>query len=326
MADEAIPEALEDMVSRSRVAIFIGRNDTGKSTLIRDIADKLDVSIIDADIGQSDIGPPSVVSLGEKRNGRYRMVDGYFCGSTSPAKHLLQLLAGTSRMAARVKKFPALVNTTGLATGEVGRILKTEKINALSPDLIVGIGGKELYYLDAFGRGAARVIRLPVSPFARIKTRAERTRLRQQAFAGHFAGGRLATFPFQSFSTERSLLFNGISPGSRDDVLRIDVSGAEAMAVVSDRFQGARELMNDLGVRLLHLYHPEDFKGALVGLVDDKGIFAGLGIIEAMDFDSEEISLFTPARYFSILQFGSIRLDPRDFSYRGTFTGLVLRA
>ena len=116
MSDETYLPGLVQNILESRIAIVIGKIDTGKSTLIKMISDIIDVSIVDADIGQSDIGPPAVVSLGEKINGQYRMIDGYFCGSTTPAGHFLQLMAGIVRMARASKKFPVLVNTIGLVT------------------------------------------------------------------------------------------------------------------------------------------------------------------------------------------------------------------
>ncbi|HTX43183.1 MAG TPA: Clp1/GlmU family protein [Methanocella sp.] len=320
-----IADRVFDAISGSKMAFFVGRSDTGKSTLIKHIARDLDVSVIDADIGQSDIGPPTVVSLGVRRGESYRMADGYFCGSTTPARYFLQLISGTARMSKRVKKYPVLVNTTGLATGEVGRALKTEKINALAPDLIVGIGDG-LEYLDAFARAGATVLHLPVSPLVKLKSPSERAVLRQKAFRDHFKDASSITFPFKRFSVERSLLFNGTRPRVAGDVLRLDVSGNEALVVASAGLWGLKELMNTLNVAILHVYASGDFKNALVGLLDGRGKFLGLGIIEALDFDDEKAHLYTAVSSFSVLQFGSIKLDLKDFHYTGPFSGHTLRA
>lgn len=313
-------DPLVSLVSRSRIAMFIGRNDTGKSTLIKRIAQELDVSVIDADIGQSDIGPPTVVSLGERHNERYKMLDGYFCGSTTPAKHFLPLLAGTSRMAKRIKRFPALVNTTGLATGAIGRMLKTEKINALDPDVIIGIG-IGLEYLDAFERTGATVMHLPVSTAVRQKSHSERTALRQNAFKEHFSGARMFTYPFKKFAVERSLLFNGTTPEVSDDILHVDVSDDEALVIIKERSLDIEALMNSMNVSTVHVYTPDDFMNVLVGLMDDHGKLLGLGLINAMDFERKEICLYTAVKAFSVLQFGSIKLSMKDFSYAGSFSG-----
>jgi polynucleotide 5'-hydroxyl-kinase GRC3/NOL9 len=318
-------EGLLEAVARSRIAFFVGRTDAGKSTLIKRIASGMDVSMIDSDIGQSDVGPPSVVALGERHGDGYVMADGYFCGSTSPARHFLPLIAGSARMAGRARIWPVLVNTTGLATGEVGRALKTEKINALAPDLIVGIGGG-LEYLDAFGRTGATVMHLPVSPLVKPKSRQERAALRQKAFGEHFRGARSIENPFGKFSVERSLLFNGERPHVARGVLRLDVSGSEALAVVPGKTQGYKALMDKLSLDVLHIYAPEDFVNVLVGLLDGHGKFLGLGIIEDIDFEEEKIHVHTAAGHFSVLQLGSIKLDMKHYNYAGPFSGRTLKA
>ncbi len=47
---------------------------------------------------------------------------------------------------------------------------------------------------------------------------------------------------------------------------------------------------------------------------------------EAMGFEDEKIRLYTAASPFSVLQFGSIKLDMEDFHYMGAFSGQTLRA
>ena len=98
MSGEGFLDRLLDIVSGHERIMVVGRVDTGKSTLIKNLADHMDACVLDADIGQNDIGPPSVVSLGERVDGRYQAIDGYFCGSTSPSGHFLQVIAGVSRL------------------------------------------------------------------------------------------------------------------------------------------------------------------------------------------------------------------------------------
>ena len=62
---EAI-KAKQKELNRAPVVLFIGDVDTGKTTLITYILNKLvkqglKVGIIDADIGQSDVGPPTTI-------------------------------------------------------------------------------------------------------------------------------------------------------------------------------------------------------------------------------------------------------------------------
>jgi polynucleotide 5'-hydroxyl-kinase GRC3/NOL9 len=330
MTDERDISHLIDLVAGSRIAIVIGNTDTGKSTLIKRIAERIDVSIVDADIGQSDIGPPTVVSLGEDRNGRYHMIDGYFCGSTTPSGHFLQLMAGMARMAGQAKRSPVLINTIGLATGDIGRSLNTEVINALKPDLIIGISeGDELAYLDVFQRTGAQIVHLPVSPYVKKKTASERTQNRQLAFAEHFQNASSKTLSFGQFAVERSLLFNGTKKdiyGDIHDILYVEVSGSEAVAVSESRIMDIDDFILELGVGTLYVYTIDAFAGALVGLMDSDGRFLGLGIIESIDFKNEQIRIYTTVTGFSVMQFGSIKLKLPDFAYGGPFHPKIFRA
>lgn len=330
MTDERDISHFIDLVAGSKIAIVIGNTDTGKSTLIKRIAERVEVSIIDADIGQSDIGPPTVVSLGEDRNGRYYMIDGYFCGSTTPSGHFLQLMAGMARMVWLAKRSPVLINTIGLATGDIGRSLNTEVINALKPDLIIGISeGDELAYLNAFRSTGALVVHLPVSPYVKKKTASERTQNRQMAFAEHFQNASSKTFSFGQFAVERSLLFNGTKKditGTMHDILYLAVSGGEAVAVSESRIMDIDNMIRELGVGTLYVYTIDTFTGALVGLMDTNGRFLGLGIIESIDFTNGQIRIYMTATGFSVLQFGSIKLKLPDFAYGGPFHPKIFRA
>lgn len=133
-----------------RLVLFIGAVDTGKTTMIRELAGELarksKVGVVDADIGQSSIGPPSTVAWG-RVSGRFDSWDSlaaedlYFTGDVSPSGNLLQLLTGTKLMteAALAACDKVLVDTTGLVGKQVGGILKRQKIDLLRPDMIVAI-------------------------------------------------------------------------------------------------------------------------------------------------------------------------------------------
>lgn len=320
---------LVDTIGNARMAIVIGRTDSGKSTIIKQLAGHIAASIVDGDIGQSDIGPPTVVSLAENVDGSFRMVDGYFCGSTTPSGHLLPLIAGMVRMAHVAKKHPILINTTGLATGNIGRSLVTEFIDALRPDVIIGISNSdELKYLDAFGQQSARIIHLPISPHVKEKTKNERERYRRLAFKKHFEGATSQIFQIENFSVERSLLFNGMEHDLTEipGILHAETSGLETIVVREDVNVNVQAIMERLNTSTIDIYTNFDFAGVLVGLVGPTGQFLGLGIIEAIDFIGRTIRLFTTIKNFSVLQFGSIRLSVEDYSYIGPFRPKTYRA
>ncbi|WP_048197781.1 Clp1/GlmU family protein [Methanocella arvoryzae] len=327
-------EDILDRVSRSRITLVAGISDTGKSTLVRRLADELPAMVVDSDIGQSDMGPPSVVSLGYRREGRFHMTDGYFVGSVTPARHFLQLMAGVSRMVLQCNRYPLIVNTTGLATGGIGRTLLTEKINAVSPDLIITIStDNELSYLNAFRKCGIEIMNMMPGPDVREKSRAERNLLRGRAFREHFEGASVQSIALQDTGIERSLLNNGavVSPDTIRselgfDAVHVEVSGDEAIAVFEDLVPERETIALAFGTKVISAYAASDFENVLVGIIDRDGHLSGLGIVKSIDFDRKVINILTCAKDFSVIQFGTMKLDPETFASAGQFLPSFYRA
>jgi polynucleotide 5'-hydroxyl-kinase GRC3/NOL9 len=266
-------------------------------------------------------------------NGHYRMIDGYFCGSTTPSRHFLQMIAGVSRMLPRCEKRPVLVNTTGLATGEIGRALKTEKINAIMPDLIIGLEtGNELKYLDAFSRAGAEVVKFRPHPLVTSRSRAMRDSLRANGFRAHFQGAASTSHRLDGLGVERFLLNNGKSVDQSIfrafpdlDIVHAEVVDDEALVIYNGRLTAEERLTSIPGVRTAHAYRRDVFSGLLTGLLGSHGELLALGLIDSLDFDTGMIKIYSRLKDFSVLQFGTLRLNREDYSSRGTFSPETFR-
>lgn len=171
-----------DKAKESEVSITIGETDSGKSTLVKFLHDEFGGSIIDSDVGQSDIGPPAVISL--SKTGR-EMSDGYFVGSTTPRGHFLEMIVGTKRMVERADP-PTFIDTTGMVHGPPARALKTQKIESLQPDFILLLG-RNLDYYHTFETVGIDVVDLPIPKGARSRSRKERRNSRIKAFQKYFS-------------------------------------------------------------------------------------------------------------------------------------------
>jgi polynucleotide 5'-hydroxyl-kinase GRC3/NOL9 len=133
---------------QSGIYLFLGAADTGKTTLIKAMAERLvgnqSVGIIDADIGQSHIGPPTTVgwAVAEKSGFDFSKlgVQGIsFVGDVTPSGHLLQLTAGIVRCVERALKISKLVliDTPGFVKGPAACALWWTVQRILQPHVIV---------------------------------------------------------------------------------------------------------------------------------------------------------------------------------------------
>jgi polynucleotide 5'-hydroxyl-kinase GRC3/NOL9 len=153
-------EVIEKALARRGVIMLLGGLDTGKSTLARRIAGRaidggLVAALLDADVGQSTVGPPTTVGLKLCRDrpdldpaALARADHLAFVGATSPQGHLLPLVTGARLLLDRAREASAdlvVVDTTGLVSGVYGQVLKFNKIGVLQPDLVIGLArGGEL--------------------------------------------------------------------------------------------------------------------------------------------------------------------------------------
>ncbi len=299
-------QAVEALIRDPGIAMVVGASDSGKTTWVGLAAralvqsGQLPLAIVDADVGQSTIGPPTTVALAflkESLPSDFR-IDSlpwqglFFVGAVSPLGHLLQTLVGTKRLvdtAIRSGAGTVLVDTTGLIDQGPGFQLKLRKIELMSPRHLMALQeGKELEPLLAVveGRPGLRIHRLEVSSSARARTPAERSRYRAGRFAAYLAGAH-------TLALEAEQLVILAPPGGR---LRVK------MGVASPLLQPS-------------MLRREDLIGLLVGLHDSGNETLGLGVLEEISEDCRRISVRTRVDQTSairILQLGSTYLDGRE--------------
>lgn len=197
----------------ARVTMVIGESDAGKTTLVTALAGALAarglaVGVVDADLGQSEIGPPTTIGLGRVRGSLARLADAeavalQFVGATSPAGNLPATLAGIRKMLERARAAGldrVLIDTTGLVAGELGRVLKQAKIELADPDLVVCLerAGECEHIVRPYPPLARpAVLRLPVPGAARSRGPEERRRYRQGRLQAYFASARPVTLDLE---------------------------------------------------------------------------------------------------------------------------------
>ena len=195
----------------------IGASDSGKTTFLLFMLNFLikkgkRVGMLDLDIGQSSIGPPTTVGFGIANKEVETLTEIkpeklYFVGSVSPKGHLLQILIGAEKLIREVEKHRVdhlLVDTTGLVDGPVAEILKEAKIEIINPDFIILFEEKEERenLIKPFIFSEKRIIRVKPSPYVSQRDREERIKYRENRFKEYFKDGKILKIIF----SEKNLL------------------------------------------------------------------------------------------------------------------------
>ena len=190
--------------ARARVTVIVGESEAGKTSLTAWLAGELAtagdrVAVVDADLGQSEIGPPTTVGLGRIRGPVTRLADAEclaleFVGATSAARCLRQTALATARLVDRARALGfqrILVDTSGLVAGDFGRALKRLKIDAVRPDLLVLVqraGECEHIARPYEAAGAPVIVRVAALPSPARRTPTVRRLHRERALAAALAG------------------------------------------------------------------------------------------------------------------------------------------
>jgi polynucleotide 5'-hydroxyl-kinase GRC3/NOL9 len=199
--------AYERLLESPGVVLLLGALDTGKTTFgielaRRAVEARIPTAIVDADIVQSTVGPPTTVGLKycneatDMSRDALREADALgFVGSLMPKGHLLPLIASTAKLVARAGGAGSelvIVDTTSLVSGLYGQSLKFFKMDLVQPDFVVAFErGGELEPLVGMAQRftPAEVMELGVSANAVSRSVEERMSFREQQFAAYFATG-----------------------------------------------------------------------------------------------------------------------------------------
>ena len=200
-------EAFERLLGAPGVVFLVGAIDTGKTTfgielLRRAQAAGVPAALVDADIGQSTVGPPTTVGLkltsgsGQITSESVRAPDALaFVGSITPRGHLLTLVTATAKLSFHARELGCrlvIVDTTGFLSGVNAQRLKFAKMELIRPDHLVAFSrGGELEPILGIARRFTPVEVLEVRVTSDVLSRSvdERATHREQRFASYFSAG-----------------------------------------------------------------------------------------------------------------------------------------
>ena len=231
--------ALLDVLTEEKgMAILLGGTDSGKTTLanflILNLCRRgLRIALVDADIGQSTLGPPGTIGLAQfKSDPDWGVLLSppaiFFVGSTTPEGHFPIHLRGVKRMVDKAISYATdliLVDTTGFVSGETGKELKTRKIDLISPRSILALQRSDELepILQPYKENSPyKIYRLPLSEKVRTRSMEERRIDRANKFRDYFRDSVIQELPTEGVQIEGEVLDPSGFPIPLDWALRIN--------------------------------------------------------------------------------------------------------
>jgi len=203
------------------IAVVIGGADTGKTTLCAFlsnylIAENRQVAVVDADIGQTDLGPPTTMAAGEVKASvtnlsQIESSERLFIGLTSPGQAKGKVIRSIRRLVdyhAKPGKI-TIVNTDGWIFGTEAVLYKLQMLDELHPDITVGIGGSEISPVLQVGNRTALLVASPDT--IKERTRIDRKELRSLGYRKYLAGASLKTFQVDGVKARSCLTLENLN-------------------------------------------------------------------------------------------------------------------
>lgn len=315
-------EAAALFLASPGLTLVLGDMDSGKSTLChyllhRAYAAGIRTAWIDADLGQSHLGPPATIGMDlyppqVPEDDRLFPQHLYFIGQTSPVGKALEIVVGLRRLAdwcERQGLAQVVVNTSGFIQGQAASRLKWAKAELLSPRLIFALQrGQELEpCLTLWNRQyGPSLVRLPVSAHALSKPRQWRRQYREARFSGYFQEARRYLFSLAALSWKGLPLGLGeplslerrrqMGEDLEAPILYGEVNSEKATLIFDQPLlhRHHRELARLLKVKKIFGLNNRWLAHRLVGLLDvDLGVLS-LGILLPSPWEKGQVAIWSP--------------------------------
>ena len=319
--------------------MIIGGVDVGKTGFVTFLANKLfaaekKVAIVDADTGQSSIGPPTTVGLGFMDRKivhltEVTLFDAVFVGSTTPAGVLNRSIVGVKILVDRAFDLGAdvvLVDTTGWVSDSGGRELKIGKIYLLEPDYLLLIEKEfgELFHIaKPFLFSGIKMKNVSAPPMLRARSRETRRTIRFGIFSKYFEEGREIEVNLASVNIRYAHLGTGRVASEEEISVIEDALGfkPEHVEICNDvviiyskdeipesQVASINKLFDRRGTILIT---PSKIKNVLVSIRNREDKFLGLGLVKGFSPTDRHLIVYTNVDQDEVrtIEFGHIKVS-----------------
>ena len=339
---DTIPISWKKMVEKTlalkkpTVVMIMGDVGSGKTSLCTFLANralelKLGVAVIDADLGQSDIGPPTTVGLAYIRKPvkdlfHVRADDICFVGFTSPGgaeERVAHCIVGFRNQVLRRKKDFLVINTDGWVEGEGAVQYKVMLAESILPNAVVGL--EQENELTPILSKLEKTPFLTVNPSAAVRKRdrEKRKALRELNYKKYLRNAKVETFPLnwvrvegihsspRLFLTNARLRKIGETLGIHPLYCEENVDTIWIVLKPNQRLDFEQLLkFEEVFKKKVKVMQKGDEKGMIVGLHNDENKFLGLGILYGVDYKRKIMKALTPVtQEVASIRFGNVKLD-----------------
>ncbi len=332
------------------VVMVMGEVDSGKTSFCTYLANKAlrekrRVAIIDADLGQSDIGPPSTIgfcrlTLPILDLFLLKAENAYFIGTTTPSGALNEVIDKLAKMKDESLKKAVdflVINTDGWVLGEEALQYKLRLVKRIAPSVVVGIQRQnELTPMFTALKGV-KVLSVESPSAIKKRDREKRKILRELSYKKYLKGAKVQSFPLSWVKVEGIPFGTGVLPSERmleKITAKLGVNPVYCeetpnltMVVLEESQWINEELISNLEGELgkkVKLIQEGDEQGLLVGLHDEEERFLGVGILNKIDYGRHVIQVYTPVNVnIASIHVGQVKLDRqgREIGVSSVFKG-----
>ena len=316
--------------------IVIGGVDSGKTSFCTFLANealrrKWKTGIIDADLGQSDVGPPSTIGFNyitEPVNDLFEIKaeDAYFVGLTSPSGAVTKVMEGLTELKSKVMETGVdflVINTDGWVDGEDAAKYKIQLTKTVSPTVVVGIQQEDKLTPILTALKETKILTIDSPQVVQRRNREKRKILRELSYKKYLRQAKVQSFALNWVKVEGSLLGAGgsLAPERMEKIRNLlgtkPIYSEETLATLfivlrkneSVTEEQVKEIEENFGKRAKMIREGEE-EGLLVGLQDEQGKFLGIGILYGVDYKRRVLKVYTPINEnVATIRFGQIKLD-----------------
>jgi polynucleotide 5'-hydroxyl-kinase GRC3/NOL9 len=319
-------------------SIVLGRVDSGKTSfctyLINSaLREKRKVAVLDGDLGQSDIGPPSTIAytfVTKPTTDLFNLQakNAYFIGDTSPSRVTGKVIEGLTSLKKEIlannPQF-LVINTDGWIEGESAVDYKVQLVERLNPNLIFCLQQKDelIPIINALDKFEKIVVESPQA--IRQRDLERRRSLRELGYIKYLRNAKVQSLSLSWLKIEGNELL-GLSKTRVSMKQANKIYGLLGMrplhvSELSDRIYvviGRRRWINSNNVKKTEEYTKKkivvirkgDEEGLLAAMYDAEKKFLGIGVVQEVDYLRKTLKIYTPVPgEISTLTLGRMRLD-----------------